>query len=508
MGGSSAGRARVTDLISPLLASIPLLLWKTPPGLELVLAQEGVAFQTVKDPHPLSFRAGRFVLFDSRAVAPISLRSLLSSDHVMIDIDDLRRDEPVDPFAALLDHQTARATWRIGPIAVSERVGRFPKGWIRRRVISRLREAVTAAGSVWIRLAPFPYPYRSAFSFRADLDESVPEDYHRFAAARDRLGDCCTHFVSTHAYTHHRAVLQDLLHRDTQSHGHFHHVYREPESNRVNVERAHRILCSSGIEPVGFAAPHGRWRRSLDDELEELGYLYSSDFQIGYDDLPFFPWKVNRFSRILQIPVHPVCEGLFLDAGVRDPGLIGEYFRATLTAKLEAGELAALYGHPERRLGRMPGILKMIREALENQPLVWRATFTELARWWRWRAERRWLVIPRADNRLEIQFDEWDSEYDLSLEIQRGRFQCSLPVTGPRMSLGLAGLVYQRHEPSEARLGPPAFERETLSLRQAVRAAIDWETVTPIGDIPQSSISNRLKRGLRMWTLKRTGTLS
>ena len=75
---------------------------------------------------------------------------------------------------------------------------------------------------------------------------------------------------------------------------------------------------------------------------------------------------------------------------------------------------------------------------------MWRATFSELARWWRWRAERRWLAFPREDHRLEIQFDEWDAEYAFALEIHRGRFHCSLPVTGPRMSLGLAGLVYER----------------------------------------------------------------
>jgi hypothetical protein len=476
--------------------------------LELVLAQEGVAYETVKDPHPLSFRAGRFVLFDSRAVAPFTLRSLLSAHHVMIDVDLLRRDEPVDPFAALVDHRTARATWAVGPYLLSERVARAPKAWIRRRLIARLRDAVAAAGGIWVRLAPFPYPYRSAFSFRADLDESVPEDYHRFATARDRLGGCCTHFVSTNAYTHHREVLRDLLDHDTQSHGHFHHVYRDPEANRVNVERAHRILTSSGFEPVGFAAPHGRWRRSLDDQLEDLGYLYSSDFQVGYDDLPFFPWKADRFSRILQIPVHPVCEGLFLEAGAREPRVIGEYLRATVAAKLDAGELAALYGHPERRLGRMPEILSMVAEAVERQALVWRATFTELSRWWRWRAGRRWLVVPRPDNRIEIQFDEWDTEYALAVEIRRGPFQCTLPVTGPRLSLGLAGLVYQRQVPSGATLDPPTVARDTVSLKRAVRAALDWETVTPIDDIPSSSISDRVKRRLRRWQHKRTGTIA
>ena len=73
------------------------------------------------------------------------------------------------------------------------------------------------------------------------------------------------------------------------------------------------------------------------------------------------------------------------------------------------------------------------------------------------------------------------------------------------MSLGLAGLAYERSEPTQACLDPPTIDRETLSLKQAMRTALDWETVTPLDDIPRSSISNRLKRGLRWWKHKRAG---
>ncbi len=59
----------------------------------------------------------------------------------------------------------------------------------------------------------------------------------------------------------------------------------------------------------------------------------------------------------------------------------------------------------------MPEILRILAQAVTDRPLVWRATFSDLARWWRWRAERRWLVIPREGHRLDIQFDEWDGEY-------------------------------------------------------------------------------------------------
>ncbi len=98
----------MSDLYRPVLATLPLLLWRTPPGLELILNQEGIAHEVVRDAHPLAFRRGRFVLFDGRQVAASTLQSLLTGEHVAIDIDLLRRDEPTDPFQALVDDQSAR----------------------------------------------------------------------------------------------------------------------------------------------------------------------------------------------------------------------------------------------------------------------------------------------------------------------------------------------------------------------------------------------------------------
>ncbi len=77
------------------------------------------------------------------------------------------------------------------------------------------------------------------------------------------------------------------------------------------------------------------------------------------------------------------------------------------------------------------------------------------------------------------------------------------------MSLGLAGLVFERCEGASTCVAdPPTIDRETVSLRQAMRTALDWETVTPLHDIPRSSISNRLKRGLRWWKHKRAEALA
>jgi len=489
------------------LAPLPLLLWRTPPGLELILSQEGIAHEVIRDTHPFALRRGRFVLFDGGLAEAKKITPLLTQHHVLIDVDLLRQDEPVDPLQAMVDHHASRLLWRIHRFTLAERASRHPKAWIRRRLIDKLRALVLARGGVWIRLAPFPYPYRSAFNFRVDLDEPIPEDYHRFSLPRNLLADCCTHFVSTHAYQNEPEVLADLGRYDTNSHGHFHYVYRDPEANYRNLERAHGILRDAGIEPVGFAAPHGRWNPGLDDAIESLGYVYSSDFQLGYDDFPFYPWKGHCFSSVLQFPVHPVCEGLFLDAGVQEGRIVADYLSRVVEAKIKAGEPALIYGHPERRLGKMPEILIALHRRLQRHSLVWRVTLTELARWWRWRTDRKFVVLPREGDRFEVQFEEWDTEFPLALEIQRGCFCASLPVQGSRTVIKIDELVYQRREPPDGPLAqPPHLDLRPPSLRDTVRQALDWETVTPIDELSSSSLAGRLKRGLRWWKLQKTGT--
>ncbi|MDR3636728.1 MAG: hypothetical protein P4L84_23190 [Isosphaeraceae bacterium] len=482
------------------LPALPLLLWDTPPGLEQVLAQEGIAYFKVRDSNPLAFRAGRFVLYDGRRVSPAARRATLSPEHVAVDVQRLHEDTRFDPFEALTRVRSHRASWNVSGRTLTEHVARYDRGTIRRKLVHRLRLAIQHEGGLWARLAPYPYPYRSAFNFRVDLDEPAPDDYRRFARARRRVEDCCTHFVSTRAYGDQRAVLDDLRRFDTQSHGHHHVIYRDPAANRRNLERAHDVLVQAGFTPGGFAAPHGRWNAGLDAALEDLGYQYSSDFQLAHDDFPFSPWRSDerRFSRVLQVPIHPVCEGLFLDTGPTPGRVIAEYLAAVVRSKVAAGETAFVYGHPERRLARFPEILSTLDATVAGNPLVWRVTLTAFAAWWRWRAERRWSVVPRPEGRFEVQFDDWDPRYPLGLEIQRGAHISTIPIQGPRTLLRLEDLVYERRD-VRIDLPSPRPAPWTPSLKAAVRSVLDWETVTPLEELPGNTWTARVKKGLRHW---------
>jgi hypothetical protein len=481
---------------------LPLVLWNTPPALELVLAQEGIAFQNVRDPHPFSFGVGRFVLYDSRAAGGVALGALLSSQHVPIDIDTIRRTEAVDPFEALLDTRADSMHWQLGDLTITERVARVARARLRRRVIDSLRAIVLRHGGIWARLSPYPFPHRSAFNLRADLDEPVPDDYFRFARARRPISECTTHFVSTHAYGQLGEVLHDLLGLDTQSHGHYHVVYASERENARNLERAHTMLEQAGFAPVGFAGPCGRWNAGLNAALEALGYLYSSEFQVGYDDWPFFPWLGNRFSRVLQVPVHPICDGLFLDAGARSGKPIAEHLVTAVRARIAAGEPAFVYGHPERRLGRFPEVVSALAAEVAGRSFVWKTTLTEFADWWLWRNRQRWSVVTRGEGKFELFFDEWDPRYRLGVEIVRGSHSAIVPATGPRMPLVLEQLAYERR-PARVDMPLPNAVRRPHSLRSIIKSAIDWETVTPIEELSTGSIPALVKKELRHWRARK-----
>lgn len=486
-----------THSFAPDLPALPLLLWGTPPGLEQVLMQEGVPWRKVADSHPFAFREGRFVLFDGREVSSKAVRATLSAGHVAIDVDALRRESvDGDPFAALIDARAAAKTWEVAGHRLTERVSRVDKAAVRRAVIGRIREAIARAGGVWARLSAYPHPYRSAFNLRVDLDETYPDDYARFARARAAIDDCTTHFVSTAAYARSPEVLADLRGVDTQSHGHFHVVYRSDEANRRNLARADGLLRQNGFTPEGFAAPEGRWTPGLDRAMEDLGYAYSSDFHLGYDDDPFFPWVGDRFSRVLQVPVHPICEGLFLDAGCADPRVIAAHLVGVVRSKVGGGEPAFVYGHPERRLGRFPEVVTELAAAVAAMDRVWRVTLTAFARWSLWRMRRRWSLATKEDGRYEVQFEDWDAAYPLALEIVRGDHVAAVPLVGPRQSVAASKLAFAKRPP-RTDAPHPSIARPSRGLRAAVRAALDWETVTPVDDLPEDGLRDRLKKRLR-----------
>ncbi len=479
---------------------LPLLLYEVSPALDLVLAQEGVSFQRIHKFDPSSLSRGRSILFDSSQTSERSLRKRITNRHRAIDVRTVKYSEKYcsDLFNLLLDTSPCRAAWNVFEADLVERVSRFPKAEIRRLITARLRECILNSGGVWARVAPFPSPYRTAFNLRVDLDEPYPEDYNRFRQARHPIRDYTTHFVSTCAYQHNKAALDDLRQYDTQSHGHYHTIYKDRAANLRNLDLAHNVLQGYVEAPCGFAGPEGRWNRALNDALESKGYLYSSEFQLGYDDLPFYPWLGDRFSKILQIPVHPVCEGLFQDRSPNSRYLTAYYLISILRIKELLGEPAFVYGHPERRLGRYPEILDIFCEEMIQEKHIWKTTLTDFARWWTWRSRLRWTL--RVRDGLEFTFarERAERSYPITVDVNHTEGQASLHIQEQSVETGR--LSPDRATRFDIHLGlqTRSIADRMSDLKSILRGLVGWETITPIHDMTETDPFSRLRLRMRL----------
>ncbi len=284
------------------LPLLPLILDDIPPGLVLALGQEGIPCRTRQAGPP----EGRFVLYDSaRSPGPT-----FQPGQTGIDVDRLRPGQDDDPFEALLDERSAPFRWDIGGIRLIEVIAAVDKRRLRRQMLGGLRKLIETAGGIWLRVSAFPFPYRSAFNFRIDYDEYEPRDFQATMTAIAGREAATTHFVNGAAYESASEAIRPLRGLDVGSHAYYHHTYQTEAENLRNVGRGIETLVGLGIEPSGFAAPGGRFNRPLLAALETLKVSHASEFGLAYDELPF----TIGAAGLLQIPIHPVCFGLFLYA--------------------------------------------------------------------------------------------------------------------------------------------------------------------------------------------------
>jgi len=481
------------------LPLLPLILDDVPRGLRQALVQEGIAFRDRRPGPP----EGRFVLFDSRSGTPRAV----AAGQVALDVDSLRDGFEEDPFAALVDERAGRFRWQIGGFSVTEEVARVDKRAVRQRLLGRLRARLEQAGGVWLRVAAFPFGYRSALNFRIDYDQYDAQDFNATLEAITGNEQATSHFVSGAAYAQAGDALARLRELDVGSHGYWHHTYRTTEENRRNVALGIETLRAAGIEPSGFAAPHGRFNRGLLCALESLGVDHSSEFGLAYDELPFCVGT----AEVLEIPVHALSLGVFLEAAQQNHDgharpaermataavdAAVDHFITLAEAKWRAGEPVFLYGHPTGRLGRYPHVLRKVFAAASGLSGVWKTTLSEFAAWWRRRSRVR-LTVTRKQNRLAVTAERTSDGMPVAVEYLRRRQIATMPLAGRTLMFSPEALAYESR-PAVATFRPVRIDRSD-GIRGRVRRWIDWERVTPIDQIGTGTWRNWAKRGLRKW---------
>ena len=477
------------------LPLLPLCLSELSDEFAGILTREGVPHR----PHDPARPRGTFVLYDGRFRQPVPE---LADGQIPLDIGVIASDPGnAHPLDLLEDESAELRRWQVGPLSLVEHVARTDRREVRRWIVGELRKAIEKRGGIWVTLSPFPFPYRSALNVRIDYDQFDRADFHRMLDATEGHENATSHFVCASAYEGQTEAVARLRGMDVGSHGQHHHTYRSFEENRSNIARGIATLQQMGIEPSGFVAPGGRFTPGLRKALDQLNVGHSSEFAWGYDDLPGHPAN----SSTLQIPVHPVCLGLFLGAVVGEGSrrtaaerqairLAGDYFRDLIRTRYRQCEPIFLYGHPTGRLGRFPQMLSQIFEQTSELSGLWPTTMTQMATWWKARSCVR-LRVEREGDAYRVTCDALPESWPLAFDYWRGKHVARMPLENRVTRFNPSALAY------ESREARPTFKPVRIDqpegLKGRVKRWLDWEKETPIDELPTDSIRNRTKRLLR-----------
>lgn len=422
------------------LPLLPLILDNVPPELRSALAQEGIAFCDRRPGPP----KGRFLLFDSRRPG----RRTSAAGQIVIDAGKLvDRAIPAE--------------------------GQF----FHRAFLEKLRQRIERAGGVWLRVSPFPFPYRSAFGLRVDVAKEAAERLSSLLATVRQHAAAVSLYFDAAAASALAGQSAQLAEFDIGSLGARQIAFSAVEENLKNVQQGIDALRAVGASPTGFASPRTRHWQELLAALGKLGltHVCEAAAQAG---LPYHALD----NSLLVIPTRPMPLG---------EGAIDDLERDLENAWLAGAPLLL-----DAPLGSQPdGFFELVSKTLAaatSRDSLWRTTLAGMNAWWRARSSVRMTV--RGDRgRLSVVLDQRLRGYKLAIEFRRGEHVAVVPLQSRHLDFSPDALVYEKRRTTDAAISRrdepqglhhhlrrlvvrqhAAGEQSTLPMRQWAQFAWHW----------------------------------
>lgn len=309
----------------------------------------------------------------------------------------------------------------------SERVSKISKGEIRKIIRISLEYLHHFRGLPFLQLWYYPGGNNSIFAFRTDTDFCKRKDamaLYKVCKKNEIPGNW---FVETKTSMDWLADFKKMQNQEIGLHCYEHRVFKDYNNNRKNLEKGQKILEKYGIKPIGFVYPYGEWNYNLGSAIEDLGFKYSSEFSLSYDDLPFYPYFKKRFSKVLQIPIHPISIGRLQRSHFSDKE-IWQYYKNIIVQKINLNEPIVLYHHPShKKFDIFDSIFKFI-----NEHHIKKINFTEFYYWWKKRYEVKFNAI-LENGKIIIESNNFST--DFWLRISSVKFGNSITQIRPEINL-------------------------------------------------------------------------
>ena len=306
----------------------------------------------------------------------------------------------------------------------------------------------------------YPENKNNIFSLRIDVDEFEESDFRQYIKILEPFKKCVTLFCSVAAFKEKECLLKELKSAgfDVQSHGFYHHVYNDYENNFNNILKAKDFFEKTSINTIGFAAPMGKYNESLMVALEGLGFIYSSDFSFDYLNFPHYPKLKKRFSKILQVPILPVCPELLFSFGFNLEEVIA-YYDEVVEKLTNTNIPVIIYNHTDIRYPQVKDFLKQFLSKIAENDKLYKCNISDFALW--------------------------------CLKQEDKSFSGSFGILNRKVASGFLEI------PDNSLFGKPKKISPLKFAKKAIKNTIDFETITPASEIKGNKIKKRLKLFVR-----------
>ncbi|MDP1678179.1 MAG: hypothetical protein Q8L88_15085 [Bacteroidota bacterium] len=269
----------------------------------------------------------------------------------------------------------------------NEIVARRTKGAFRQLIFALLVRLHQIQNIPFVHKWYYPDGAPTLFTFRVDSDKGTQEQIEEIFLLSDKYSIPTTWFLDVKSHENWISYFKKFTSQEITIHCYEHSISPDKEINFDNFSKAKSILKQSGIEATGFSAPTGIWNESLASTIEELGFQYSSEFGYDYDNLPSFSFYSKHFSKIPQLPIHPICIGSMLRAHMSNDEMIA-YYKRIIDTNFALKEPICLYHHPTHRHNE---VFEEIFNYIQKKNIV-TLSYSEYAAWWKKRDEEisRW----------------------------------------------------------------------------------------------------------------------
>ncbi|MEW5797412.1 MAG: hypothetical protein AB1728_00265 [Bacteroidota bacterium] len=264
----------------------------------------------------------------------------------------------------------------------NERVSSVSKGTLRSLITSALEYLYHRRNLPFIHTWYFPKNEPTIFTFRIDSDKGSRDEVEELFALSEKYSIPTSWFLDVKSHESWVEYFSKFKSQEIGVHCYDHTVYKSMDENFKNFEKAIMHIRKHCGDVAGASAPRGEWNVSLGFAFEKLGLQYSSEFSFDYDNLPSYPWLGDRFSSVLQLPVHPVCPGVMRRARMT-PHDQEAYFRDTIQRKISQHEPVCLYHHPTHHFS---DVFENIFRYIHEQQVT-SLSYKEYASWWNKRLE-------------------------------------------------------------------------------------------------------------------------